>query len=248
MNNKEKETQTAPKQTDTTNAPPTPTGASLDDSIELPIVRLEGRRRLHGRAWAAPFPPAGAAMLIDRSRLTRRVGTTIVCLGAALVTVTAAGVVPAHTSRVSLTARIVGGAVTLSVLGAIALCRDGIDRWWLGVRSARAARRWPPVTVFGVLPDPRPGREGSAIVALHPEAHGRHHCTRRGVVLRELGPVSESDAAAWHQQLEDINQLAAGGQEDTDQLLLTRQPSPTGDPPPGWRDRGGLAEHPKSAG
>ena len=157
---------------------------------------------------------------------------------------TVAGVIPAHLSGLSLIERIVGGAVTLMVLGAIALCRDGIDRWWLGVRSARAARRWPPVTVFGVLPNPRPGRERWAIVALHPQAHGQHHYTRRGVVLRELGPVPESDALEWHQQLQDINQLAATGRADTGQLLLTQQPSPTGDPPPGRQDRGAPAQQP----
>jgi len=246
MNNTEKERQTAPRETDMSRPPATSSGASSHDPVELPIVRLEGRRRLHGAAWAAPFPLTAAAMPIDRSRLTRRIGTTIVALGAGLVMLTAAGVIPAHVSGLSLIGRIVGGAVTLMVLGAIALWRDGIDRWWLGVRSARAARRWPPVTVFGVLPNPRPGREGWAIVALHPQAHGRHHYTRRGVVLRELGPVSESDAREWHQQLQDINHLAATGRADTGQLLLTQQPSPTGDPPPRRRDRGVPAQ--QSAG
>lgn len=244
MNNTEKERQTAPKETDMTKPPATSSGACSHDPVELPIVRLEGRRRLHGAAWAAPFPPAAAAMPIDRSRPTRLIGTTIVALGAGLVMLTTAGVIPAHVSGLSLIGRIIGGAVTLMVLGAIALCRDGIDRWWLGVRSARAARRWPPVTVFGVLPNPRPGRERWAIVALHPQAHGRHHYTRRGVVLRELGPVSESDALEWHQQLQDINQLAATGRADTGQLLLTRQPSPTGDPPPRRRDRDEPAHQP----
>jgi hypothetical protein len=169
-------------------------------------------------------------MPIDRSRLTRVIGTTVVLLGAALVMVTAEGVIPAHVSGLSLIARIAGGAVTVMVLGAIVVCRDRFDRFWLAVRSARSARSWPPVTVFGVLPDRRPGREGSAIVALHPEAHGRHRYTRRGVVLRELGPVSDADAVAWHRQLEEINLLAATGREDTHQLLLRRQPPPTGEP------------------
>jgi hypothetical protein len=157
---------------------------------------------------------------------------------------TTAGVIPAHVPGLSLIGRIVGGAMTLTVLGAIALCRNGIDRRWLAVRSARAARRWPPVTVFGVLPNPRPGQEGWAIVALHPHPHGQHHYMRRGVVLRELGPVSESDALEWHQQLQDINQRAANGRADTRRLLLTRQPSPTGDPPPGRRDRREPAQQP----
>jgi hypothetical protein len=53
---------------------------------------------------------------------------------------------------------------------------------------------------------------------------------RRGVVLREVGPVSDADAVAWHQQLEDINLLAANGREGTHQLLLRRQPSTRGEP------------------
>ena len=238
MNNEAKERQTAANQTDMTNTSPTPPGVSSPDLVELPIVRLEGRRRLHGAAWSGPFPAAAAAMPIDRSRLTRVIGTTIVGVGAALVLLPAAGVIPADLPGMSPIGRIVGGVVMLAVLAGVVAGRDGIDRWWLGVRSARAARRWPPVTVFGVVADRRPGHDGWAIVALHPQAHGRHHYTRRGVVLRELGAVSESEALAWHHRLEGVNQRAAARREDADRLVLSPRSTATGDPPPERRDRG----------
>jgi hypothetical protein len=84
MNNRE-ERRTEPKRLETTNTPSTRTVTPAHGPVELPIIRLEGRRRLHGRAWAQPSAPAAAAMPIDRSRLTRLTGRTIMCLGAGLV-------------------------------------------------------------------------------------------------------------------------------------------------------------------
>jgi len=193
MSNQTKETETAAKRTDMSTRPnAAPRSKPALDVVELPVIRLEHRRRrLQGSAWAGAFPPAAAAMPIKRWRLTRAIAGAFLA-GNVTLAVLHAGTAAFHIASL---------AVLLAVLLALIQAQDEIDRWWLGVRSARVARRWRPVTVFGVLADTRPG-------------------TRRGVVIRALGRVPDCEARRWHAQLTDINKRAAIGAEGNYRLVL----------------------------
>lgn len=209
------------KGTDMTSTPDAPAPGS-PDRVELPVIRLEdGRRRLHGAVWAGRLPPAAAAMPIRRSRLRRLIGTLIVVASSTLLLLITVGVVPLP--RLSAGVRSAIGLVPLALLVALGLGPDAIERWWLRVRSGRLLRRWPAVTVFGVVADTRPGRDGFAVVAWHPRAHREHRYTRRAVVLRQIGAVPESAARAWHRQLEEINRRAAVELNDSYELVLSAQ-------------------------
>jgi len=212
MSNQTKETETAAKRTDMSTRPnAAPRSKPALDVVELPVIRLEHRRRrLQGSAWAGAFPPAAAAMPIKRWRLTRAIAGAFLA-GNVTLAVLHAGTAAFHIASL---------AVLLAVLLALIQAQDEIDRWWLGVRSARVARRWRPVTVFGVLADTRPGHDGWAIVALHLQEHGSRRYTRRGVVIRALGRVPDCEARRWHAQLTDINKRAAIGAEGNYRLVL----------------------------
>ena len=131
------------KPTDMTRAPQAKSSIAPLGRVSLPVVRLDGRRRLHGSVWAEPFPPAGAAMPIKRSRLTGMIGKTMAACGLAIVVLSGSGAIPTNLSKLSVAPRLTGAVVTSAAALAILLARDPIDRWWFGVASARMARRWP---------------------------------------------------------------------------------------------------------